>query len=109
MLWRSSGNWSARCSGQADLRQRLRARQRRRRSAVRGPVYMVGRKSVKVLPMPGVLRKRQLAAQQRRELAADGEAQAGAAVLAAGAGVGLLEGLEHDLLLLDRRCRRRCR
>ena len=27
------------------------------RSAVRGPVYMVGRKRVKVLPMPGVLRK----------------------------------------------------
>ena len=37
-----------------------------------------------------------------RELAADREAEAGAAVLAAGAGVGLLEGLEDDLLLLRR-------
>ena len=43
-----------------------------------------------------------LPAKQVGQLAADGEAQAGAAVLAAGAGVGLLEGLEDDLLLLDR-------
>ena len=39
------------------------------------------------------------AAEQAGEFAADGEAEAGAAVLAAGAGVGLLEGLEDDALL----------
>ena len=43
-----------------------------------------------------------LAAEQVGKLAADRQAQAGAAVLAAGAGVGLLEGLEDDLLLLGR-------
>ena len=42
------------------------------------------------------------AAEQVRKFAADGEAQAGAAVFAAGAGVGLLERLEDDLLLLQR-------
>src|SRR5205807_9033100 len=41
-----------------------------------------------------------LAAQQARDLAADGEAEAGAAVLAGGRGVGLLERLEDDALLL---------
>ena len=43
-----------------------------------------------------------LAAEQVRQLAADREAKAGAAVFAAGAGVGLLERLEDDLLLLRR-------
>ena len=43
-----------------------------------------------------------LAAEQRRQLAADGEAETGAAVLAAGAGVGLLERLEDQPLLLRR-------
>ena len=43
-----------------------------------------------------------LAAEQARQLAADGEAEAGAAILAAGAAVGLLERLEHDLLLVGR-------
>ena len=43
-----------------------------------------------------------LAAEQRRQLAADREAEAGAAVLAAGAGVGLLERLEDQPLLLGR-------
>ena len=42
------------------------------------------------------------AAEQIGELAADGETEAGTAVLAAGAGIGLLEGLEDDLLLLRR-------
>ena len=42
------------------------------------------------------------AAEQARQLAADGEAEAGAAVFAAGAGVGLLERLEDDLLLFRR-------
>ncbi len=39
------------------------------------------------------------AAQQAGQFAADGQAQAGAAVLAAGAGIRLLEGLEDDALL----------
>src|SRR5690606_20783638 len=43
-----------------------------------------------------------LAAEQVRQLAADRQAQAGAAVLAARARVGLLERLEHDLLLVER-------
>ena len=43
-----------------------------------------------------------LAAEQVRELAADRETQAGSSVLSAGAGVGLHEGLEDDLLLLGR-------
>ncbi len=55
-----------------------------------------------VLPCPGVLDQPDLAAEQRRELAADREAEAGAAVLAAGAGVGLLERLEDQPLLLRR-------
>src|SRR6185437_12985553 len=42
------------------------------------------------------------AAEQARQFAADGEAETGAAVFAAGRGVGLLEGLEDDLLLLGR-------
>src|SRR5262245_52679707 len=40
------------------------------------------------------------AAEQVRQLSADREPQAGAAVFAAGAGVGLHEGLENDLLLV---------
>ena len=43
-----------------------------------------------------------LAAEQHGQLAADGQAQAGAAVFAGGAGVGLLEGLEDEALLLRR-------
>ena len=42
------------------------------------------------------------AAEQVGQLAADGQAQAGSAVLAAGAGVGLLEGLEDDALFFGR-------
>ena len=42
------------------------------------------------------------AAEQVRQFAADGEAEAGAAIFAAGAGIGLLERLEDDLLLLRR-------
>ncbi len=43
-----------------------------------------------------------LAAEQARELAADRQPEAGAAVLPAGARIGLLEGFEDDLLLVDR-------
>ena len=42
------------------------------------------------------------AAEQARQLAADRKPQSGAAIFAAGAGVGLLECLENDLLLLGR-------
>ena len=52
--------------------------------------------------LPGRAGQADLAAQQPRDLAADRQAQAGAAVLAAGAAVGLLEGLEDDLLLVRR-------
>ena len=49
------------------------------------------------------------AAQQVGQFAADGQAQAGAAVFAAGAGIGLLEGLEDDALLFRAECRCRYR
>ena len=55
-----------------------------------------------VLPWPGALDQADVAAKQRRQLAADGEAESGAAVLAARAGVGLMERLEDQLLLLRR-------
>ena len=48
----------------------------------------------------GTAHEANLAAQQAGQLAANGQAQTGAAVLAAGAAVGLLKGLEDDLLLL---------
>src|SRR5580704_5505181 len=41
-------------------------------------------------------------AQQARKLSADGEPKPGAAIFAAGRGVGLLESLEDDLLFLQR-------
>ena len=41
------------------------------------------------------------AAEQARQFAADGEAEAGAAIFPAGAGVGLLERLEDQLLLFQ--------
>jgi hypothetical protein len=46
--------------------------------------------------------QREFAAQKARQLAADRKTEAGAAILATGAGVGLLEGFEDDLLLLRR-------
>src|SRR5262245_34306194 len=46
--------------------------------------------------------KMDFAAQQVRQFAADGETEAGTAVLAAGAGVRLLKRLEDDLLLFQR-------
>ena len=55
-----------------------------------------------VLPLPGELTQADLAAEQPGDLAADRQAQARAAVLAAGAAVGLLERLEDDLLLVRR-------
>ena len=50
----------------------------------------------------GVLRKLDFAAEQAGQFAADGQTQAGAAVFAAGARIGLLECFEYDALLLRR-------
>ena len=50
-----------------------------------------------------------LAAEQIRQLTADGKAEAGAAILAAGARVGLLECLEDDAAASPAECRCRCR
>ena len=101
MVWRSSGNWSARWSGRATCGSGRRARQRLAQRRARAGVHgrQVEREGA---AEAGRAAQGQLAAQQLGQLAADGEAEARAAVLAAGAGVGLLEGLEHDLLLLDR-------
>ena len=55
-----------------------------------------------MLPFPGSAAQLDFAAEQVGQFAADGEAQAGSAVLAAGAGIGLLEGLEDDALFLRR-------
>ena len=57
---------------------------------------------MKVLPLPGVLRSWISPPSRFDKLAADGETETGAAIFAAGAGVGLLEGLEDDLLLFGR-------
>ena len=55
-----------------------------------------------VLPTPGVLRSWISPPSEIGQLAADRQSETGAAILAAGAGIGLLEGLEDDLLLLGR-------
>ena len=52
-------------------------------------------------PLPGRAREPDLAAEQAGDLAADRQAEARAAVLPARAAVGLLEGLEDDLLLVS--------
>ena len=57
---------------------------------------------MKVLPCPMDAREPDFAAEQDGELAADGQPEARAAVLARGAGVGLLEGLEDEPLLFRR-------
>ena len=78
------------------LRRRARpARARRRRRAS-------GSSSVNVEPSPSVARHADLAAEQARDLAADRQAEAGAAVAAAGRPVGLLEGLEDQPQLVLR-------
>ena len=55
-----------------------------------------------VLPSPTLAVDAQVAAEQAGDLAADREAEAGAAVLAAGRAVGLLERLEDQPLLVLR-------
>ena len=52
--------------------------------------------------LPGTLKRADFAAQQRRQFPADRQAQARAAILAARAGVGLLEGFEDQLLFFRR-------
>ena len=84
----------AACVGDEAARRAAPSRLGASASAAAGSVR--GRHSVKVLPSPGVLSTRQLAAEQAGDLAADRQAQAGAAVLAAGAALGLLERLEDD-------------
>ena len=73
-------------AGLAAARLRVRLRQVQRERAA-----LVGRAD-----------QRQLAAKQARQFAADRQAEARAAVLAARAAIGLLEGLEDDLLLFRR-------
>ena len=55
-----------------------------------------------MLPLPSCALHANLAAEQTRDLAADRETEARAAVLAAGRAVGLLERLEDQLLLVAR-------
>ena len=55
-----------------------------------------------VLPCAGRAGQFDFAAQQRRQFAADGETQTGSAVFAAGAGIGLLERFEDELLFFGR-------
>src|SRR5690242_8604610 len=52
--------------------------------------------------LPGGAGQLDLAAEQTRQLATDSESQTSAAVLAAGAGIGLLKCLEDDALFLWR-------
>ena len=55
-----------------------------------------------VLPCAGRAGQLDFAAEQRGQFTADGETQTGSAVFAAGAGIGLLEGFEDELLLFRR-------
>ena len=57
---------------------------------------------MKVLPSFGMLARRISPPSKRRQFAADGQAQAGAAIAAAGAGVGLMKRLEDNSLLVRR-------
>ena len=72
------------------------------RGATVGPEYFSGRYSVKVAALAGRALQMDFAAEQARQFAADRKAEAGAAIFAAGAGVGLLERLEDQLLLVLR-------
>ena len=54
-----------------------------------------------MLPLPGRAAQMDFAAEQACQFAADGKTEAGAAIFPAGAGVGLLERLEDQLLLFQ--------
>src|ERR1700740_300798 len=76
---------------------------RPRRSCRRGGPLVGDRQDQrKTAALAGRARQLELAAEQRRDLAADRQAQARAAVHAAGGTVGLLEGVEDDALLVGR-------
>ena len=66
------------------------------RRAARRPAVASGSVSVKMLPCAGRALHRDVAAEQTREVARDRQAEAGAAVLAMRAAVGLAERLEDD-------------
>ena len=97
--------------GRRSCRQRRGAARCGRRgvAAARAGCSTRGKVSVKVLPSPGALCTRDVAAEQARQVARDRQPEAGAAVLAVRAAVGLAERLEDHVLLLRRRCRCRCR
>src|SRR5436309_66030 len=99
-----------------DDQQSLAPRPRRRRRCRRLDVLLL-RRGARCERRPGIFQRQieregralagqaaqvDLAAEQARELAADRKTEAGAAIFAAGAGVGLLERLEDQLLLLER-------
>ena len=88
-----------------------RGRGRRRRGRRRGSPARTttGSVSVNTLPCAGRALTRDVAAEQAREVARDRQAEAGAAVLAVRAAVGLPERLEDDVLLVRAGCRCRCR
>ena len=94
----SGGGALAMSSGAAGSRCGSSVLGLRARSLERGPSN--GMTSVKVEPLPGMLSTLQLAAEQARDLAADRQAEAGAAIFAAGGAVGLLERFEDQLLLV---------
>ena len=98
MVSRSSSIWITVVSGRRGATCRL-ARVGIRAS-VAEPLYRTGRYSVNVLPTAGRAAQLNLAAEQAGELAADRQAEPRAAVLAARAGVGLLERFEDDPLLV---------
>ena len=94
------------------LSSTTRARRPSRRSGLTGLVIgdrASGRRSDRsnqnVRTVAGLALDADLAAHQLDELAADRQAQAGAAELARGRGVGLAEGLEEALLIARARCR----
>ena len=98
----SSAGGAAAGGASAPARPRTAPARRRRRLAGAGGSTYAGSSSVNALPSPGVLRDADLAAEQARDLAADRQAEAGAAVAAARRPVGLLEGLEDQPQLVLR-------
>ncbi len=74
----------------------------------RGADVGLGQVQRKCASLSGRAAELDLAAQQVGQFAADGESQSGSAVLAAGAGIGLLECLEDDPLFFRSEFRCRC-
>ena len=84
-----------------------RSRCRRPRRGCARPAAVTSNQNV--LPSPERALDADPPAHQLHQLAADGQAEPGAAVAAGGRAVGLREGLEERLGALVRRCRCRCR